>query len=313
MGILDFLRGLFGGSSSSRYPSDHGYMDPTPAVYEDRFDMTDLAGRLEMSVMELQSFPVGYRKARIPKPSGGHRRLSVPSDELKIVQRRILRRLLDRLPAHGAACGFEKGQSVVTNALPHVGKAVVVRMDIVDFFPSTSADRVTEYFRRIGWDALAAEALTRLCTHENGLPQGAPTSPRLSNLVNYRLDARLDALARSVGAAYTRYADDMTFSLGGEDRQPLNCVICSTKVILRDFGYRLHQKKKLRIARRGDRQLVTGLVVNETLNLPRPVRRKLRAVRHRLATGRDATLTHEQLAGWDAFEEMVRRGGNPSL
>lgn len=313
MGILDFLRGLFGGSSSARYPSDHGYMDASPSVYEDRFDMTDLARRLEMSVMEVQSLPVGYREARIPKPSGGHRRLSVPSDELKVVQRRILRRLLDRLPAHPSARGFEKGQSIATNALPHVGQAVIVRMDIVDFFPSTSADRVTEYFRRIGWDAVAADALTRLCTHENGLPQGAPTSPRLSNLVNYRLDARLEALAGSVGAVYTRYADDMTFSLGGEDRQPLNSVICSTKVILRDFGYRLHQKKKLRIARRGDRQLVTGLVVNETLNLPRPVRRKLRAARHHLRTGRPATLTHEQLAGWDAFEEMVRREGNPSL
>jgi retron-type reverse transcriptase len=286
-------------------------MGRTPITPDDRYGMSELCRRLEVPVEQLAEMPVHYHPVRIPKPSGGMRELSVPSDELKALQRRILHRLLGRLPAHPAATGFEKGHSIVTNALPHVGKSIVVRMDITDFFPSTSPGRVREYFRRIGWDAAAADALTRLCTHEDSLPQGAPTSPRLSNLVNYRMDARLDALARRVGADYTRYADDMTFSLVTAERASLHALIGSAKEILADFGYRLHQGKKLRIARRNHRQLVTGLVVNDGINLPRPLRRKLRAIRHHIETGRPTTLTPDQLAGWDALEEMVLRQTQP--
>src|SRR5262249_44280484 len=154
-------------------------------------------------------------------------------DGLKTIQRRILRRLLGRLRCHPAATGFERGRSIVTNARAHVGKAVVVQMDLKDFFTSTTTRRVRKYFRKTGWNREAADLLIRLCTHQGGLPQGAPTSPRLSNLVNYRLDARLARLAgrrrlydprtgqrigsREIGAKYTRYADDLTFSFQSDD------------------------------------------------------------------------------------------------
>jgi retron-type reverse transcriptase len=204
----------------------------------------------------------------------------------------------------------------------------VIRLDLQDFFTSTTATRVTDYFLAIGWQRDAADLLTRLVTHNGSLPQGAPTSPRLSNLLNIRLDSRLDALARTRGMNYTRYADDITFSGKAEDvvktKRPnprviqeempdpdrtarTTDVIHAAKRILKDEGYQIHVHKKLRIARRGDRQIVTGLVVNDKVNLPRAKRRWLRAVEHHLKTGRTASLTQQQLDGWHALLHMIEQ------
>jgi retron-type reverse transcriptase len=285
----------------------------------------ELARRLGIAVEELHGLQPTYREFTIPKKSGGSRLIRAPDEKLKAMQRRILRRLFKRLRSHPAAVGFERGQSIVTNARAHVGKAVVVRMDLKDFFPSTKTRRVRRYFRKIGWNRPAADLLVRLCTYQGGLPQGAPTSPRLSNLVNFRLDVRLQALAKrqcyrnprtgerilgpELNATYTRYADDLTFSFSFDDPQVVRYVIRLAKLILRNEGYTLHLRKKLHIRRRHDCQLVTGLVVNERVNLPRKIRRWLRAVEHRHANGRQATLRPEQLRGWQKFHEMIARAG----
>src|SRR5690606_2115987 len=150
---------------------------------------------LDVSTEELLSHRPDYAETFIAKRSGGRRRLLIPDWKTKQLQRRLVRRVLSRLQAHSAACGFERGRSIVDNARPHVGQAVVVKMDIVDFFPSTSAGRLDRYFRRIGWNREAAALLVRLTTHDGGLPQGASTSPRLSNLVNFFLDVKLTKLA----------------------------------------------------------------------------------------------------------------------
>lgn len=291
----------------------------------------ELARRLGMTVAELRAFQPTYREFTIPKRSGGSRRILAPSDDLKALQRRILRRLLARLRAHPAATGFERGHSIVTNARAHAGQAVVVRMDLKDFFPATQAKRVRGYFRQVGWNRPAADLLTRLCTFDGGLPQGAPTSPRLSNLVNYRLDARLTGLAtrrrlrnprtagrleeRPVGATYSRYADDITFSFPTDDRTTIRYVVRMTGYIVAREGYELHKRRKLRVLRRHMCQQVTGLVVNARVNLPRRTRRWLRAVEHHVATDRAPTLTPTQLAGWRALREMIARQaaeGDPS-
>ncbi|HAU36527.1 MAG TPA: hypothetical protein DCX07_02280 [Phycisphaerales bacterium] len=295
MGLGEWIGRLFGGKSQDRGGS----------VAPGRLVLVELSARLGVSVAELQAARVEYAQFTVPKRRGGQRKISAPSDGLKTLQRRILYRLLGRLKSHPTVQGFERGRSIVTNAVPHVGRAVVLRMDIRDFFPTTTAKRVEMYFRRTGWDAESAALLTRLCTHEGGLPQGAPTSPRLSNLVNHPMDARLEALAATAGATYTRYADDLTFSLPQDTPGTTARLIGSTKAILRSYGYRLHQDKKLRIWRRHDRQMVTGLVVNERANLPRRLRRKLRAIEHHLLTGRPATLTADQLNGWKALQNMV--------
>jgi len=267
-----------------------------------------LARRRGMSPPELASIQAAYRQFTIPKRSGGHRRILAPQKELKSVQRRILRRLLALLVSHPAATGFERGRSIVTNASRHLGRAVVVRMDLRDFFDSTSARRVRRFFRRIGWNRPAARRLGELCTHRGALPQGAPTSPRLANLVNYRLDTRLNNLAAAFGATYTRYADDLVFSFDVDKRTQTRRLINLVKLIVREEGYRVHTRRKLHIRRRHQQQRVTGLVVNDRVNLPRRTRRWLRAVEHHHATGRSSTLTETQLSGWRAYASMIAGG-----
>lgn len=313
MSLFALFKKLLGGGKP--YPDDAG------------FGLDELARRLDMDRLTLSMFEPKYREVFIPKRTGGKRRLHVPDDETKALQRRILHRLLAKLRVHDAAQGFEPERSIARNAVPHAHRAVVVRLDICDFFSSTSRDRVYDYFRCIGWNREAGELLTKLTTHEGGLPQGAPTSPRLSNLVNYILDARLAALARKpplamnpktlvrktqhLGAqpagtaVYTRYADDITFSFDRDVRLDVKIAIRSTKNILADYGYRLHLKKKLHVRRRHQQQRVTGLVVNEKVQLPRKTRRWLRAVEHHIATGKPATLNEAQIAGWRALQKMI--------
>lgn len=312
MGLLRWLLGLVG-------------------LGKPRLSVADLARRLAMAEEDLRLVEPAYREFTIPKRSGGVRRIHAPEATLKAVQRRILRAVLVPLRCHPAVHGFEKGRSIVTNAVKHVGREVVIRLDIQDFFPSISLKRVSQFFRNHGWNREAANLLTRLCTHEGGLPQGPPTSPRLANLVNYRLDARLHGLAvahsgkvktrnprsgqlldRPTGigeATYTRYADDLTFSFTSGDAWLVRGVLWFARHIVEDEGYRLHLRRKLRIRRRHERQAVTGLVVNQRVNLPRETKRRLRAVEHHIRTGRPATLTREQLAGWRGLEVMVEKQG----
>jgi retron-type reverse transcriptase len=288
------------------------------------FGADELSRRLGVSERELRAVEVAYHTFHVPKRTGGTRTIQAPAPALKAMQRRILHKLLRRLEAHPCATGFERGHSIVTNAQPHVGQELVIKLDFRDFFTATTAKRVERYFYKIGWNADAAAVLVRLCTHEGSLPQGAPTSPRLSNLVNHRLDARLFALAQVRGLAYSRYADDMTFS--GPARAPalknnpktmepkpgdvyrVNDIVHLVKDIVAEEGYALHTDKKLRIARRHQRQVVTGLVVNQKVQLPRKTRRWLRAVEHRLAKTGQSTLSPQQLEGWRAFHSMVRSG-----
>ena len=313
MGWFDFLKRLVGGRETLP-PPDQGH------------DVEELAGRLQMSVDKLHRVEVSYGAFTVRKRRGGTRTIHAPNRPLKNFQRRLLRRVLSRLAVHPAATGFQRGQSIVTHAMLHAMRPVVLKLDIRDFFPSTSAGRINAYFRRIGWNQEAADLLVKWCTHDGGLPQGAPTSPRLSNLVNFRMDARVSGLARqgctlytnpktldTVGPPgettifYTRYADDITLSFDDDVHGAVNSMIYAVKRIVSDEGYLLHTKKKLRIMRAHDRQMVTGLVVNAGVNLPRETRRWLRAVEHHLATGRTSTLTEAQLQGWRALQSMIGR------
>lgn len=266
----------------------------------------ELAERVGIPLAELEAIPIRYNAFDVPKRSGGTRTIHAPDPALKTIQRQIYRSLMKRLPVHAAVTGFRPGYSIASNAACHVGQAVVVRMDIKDFFGSTTAKRVERYFRHVGWNRAAAALLTRICTHEGALPQGAPTSPVLANAVNFQMDARLTGIARRYGAIYTRYADDLTFSFAEDQRENVGQTIYFTKEIVQDCGgYKLHQKKKLRIRRRHQQQCVTGLVVNERMALPRKTRRWLRAVDHRIQQGGAATLTPQQRQGWAALEHMI--------
>ena len=272
-----------------------------------RHDLAELARRLGVPAADLRAFRPVYTTFRIPKRSGGERTITAPIAATKALQRRILRRLLDRLPAHPAAQGFERGRSIVTNAAVHQDPAVLVKLDVEDFFGTTRTARIRRYWRVIGWDREAAAVLTRLTTHVGGLPQGAPTSPRLSNLVNVRLDARLAGIARSRGAVYTRYADDLSFSFTADDGAAVRQLIHAVRrTVWAEGRYRIHVNRKVEIRRRHERQAITGLIVNEgPPRLDRERRRWLRAVEHRRYSGGRPTIDDDALRGWQALEAMI--------
>lgn len=275
-----------------------------------RFGLDELARRLASCGIDPLTLQPTYHTFTITKRNGKPRRIDAPDEPTKRVQRAILRRVLAGIPSHPAAHGFERGRSVVTNASVHTDSQVVIKMDIRNFFNATRAERVLGFYRRFGWDEASAARLVELTTLRGGLPQGAPTSPRLANLVNYRLDASLAALAAKVSARYTRYADDMTFSLDVDDPSAFNTIIGITRDALSDFGYEVHWRKTLHLRRTHQRQTVTGIVVNDGVSLARETRHWLRAVEHHLKQGRPATLTPTQLAGWRAYEAMIDRGVN---
>ena len=273
-----------------------------------KLTMVDLAQRLSVDAEFLKAFRPAYGRISLPKKRGGYRSIVVPDEPTKKLQQRVLHRLLGRLTVHPAALGFEKGKSIADHAAVHAGSAVIVKADIIDFFNSTTSKRVGDYFRRIGWDDACSAILTRICCDEGGLPQGAPTSPRLSNLVNKGFDELLQTIAVRRGMKYSRYADDLCFSYADERRKTgerIRGLLQEVRRIGRTYGYRLHGKDKSRIVRQHRRQLVCGLVINEKPNLPRETRRRLRAIRHRMATKGEATMSREQLAGWTAYEKMI--------
>ncbi|MEM6959141.1 MAG: reverse transcriptase domain-containing protein [Myxococcota bacterium] len=279
---------------------------------EDRFDLDELARRLGREPDFLRGFVPTYGRHTIAKRGpyrdgpGGRRTLHTPDPDAMAIQRAILHRILRDLRVHEAATGFERGSSVAKNAAAHAHQAVVIKLDLESFFERTGAERVRAYFRFIGWNAEAADVLTRLTTYEGGLPQGAPTSPALSNRVNFSLDATIAREALYCGATYTRYADDITLSLPYDRSATPRGLIQRVERIAKRHGYTVHRTKKRHVLRPHQRQEVTGLVVNDGPRLPRKTRRWLRAVEHRIRTGGAATLTAEQLAGWRAYESHVQ-------
>jgi RNA-directed DNA polymerase len=228
-----------------------------------------------------------YLKWTLPKKSGGVRIISAPAPSLKIVQRRILEKLLDPLGFHACAYGFAKGRSIKDNALVHVGNPIVANVDISNCFPSVRWPLVLGVMRRDLGSQLSPSAISTLvdiCTAEGGLPIGAPTSPSLLNRVLLVSDRILGDESKKRSCNYSRYADDLTFS--GEHGAIE--MIGVSKGVLGRIGLSL-DPKKTNIFRKGRRQAVTGLVVNQQVSVPRRIRRRLRAAVHSAENGNQIT------------------------
>jgi retron-type reverse transcriptase len=307
VGIFDFFRRDKSRPNPFGVESLHGGRAAPTRPATGKRSVAALEALLGMPGRSLRALAGEYTEFTIPKRTGGMRKIAAPKPELKKVQSVILRRILAKLRAHDAAMAFERRRSIVTHARAHAKKAVVVRIDVKDFFGSIREKRVRAFFMAIGWEKDAAALLTELCTYRGVLPQGAPTSPRLANLVSHQMDARLSGLAKKRGAVYTRYADDLTFSFESDAGDRV--LVGATELILRDYDLQIHMKKKLRIRRRHQQQLVTGLVVNDGVRMPRRTRRWLRAVEHHLKTGKTATLSEAQMAGWRAFRKSIEGTG----
>ena len=266
----------------------------------------------------------GYVRFTIPKSDGGQRAITAPRAALKRAQRAVLQRVLEVLPTHPCAHGFVKGRSVVTNARPHVGRALVVKLDLHDFFPTVDFRRVQGLFAYYGYNAEVSKLLAAICTHRpvlpdgfvvwpGVLPQGAPTSPALANLVCRRLDARLEGVARRFGATYTRYADDLTFSFEAVPAA-LGRFLWWVDQVTQQEGFALNARKR-RILRPHQQQRVTGVVVNERPAVPRSDRRRLRAVLHQCRTEGVAAASRgrEDFASWLRGEAAWVNAVQPEL
>jgi len=244
-----------------------------------------------------------YHYRVLAKRFGRVRLIEAPKPRLKQLQRQILSGILEKIPPHPAAHGFLKGRSIKTFVAPHVGQRAILRMDLRDFFPSVGAARIQAFFRIAGYPESVADLLGGVCTSAtprdvwNGigfdvdpadvhearllyarphLPQGAPTSPALANLCAYRIDCRLAGFAASVGATYTRYADDLAFSGGEAFERSSDRLSPHIAAILHEEGFTVHHRKT-RVMRQGVRQHLAGLVANQRLNVMRPDFDRLKA------------------------------------
>jgi RNA-directed DNA polymerase len=255
-----------------------------------------------------------YRIFSIRKRSGGKRYISVPESGLLNVQRWIHDRILcspfaERLLSNNSTA-YRPGSSHIDNAKRHLGAPWVLKLDITQFFESISERQVYHVFRALGYRAQVAFLLARLCTRTlpqevdwrlkkktkrwmpgrsykflqaavvGHLPQGAPTSPMLANLVCYALDLELQKIADRCGLTYTRYADDMTFSGDEINRETSGKLIKDVCTVLSRNGFGMNHQKT-HIAKNGSRKIVTGISISEdVLRLPRAYKDSIRQELH---------------------------------
>ncbi len=270
-------------------------------------ELSDCLGTLDKTLNWLTKGPQGYgagtehyRVHVIAKRSGGVRLIEAPKARLKRIQREILNQILNQLPTHTAAHGFVRQRSTLTHVQPHVGQAWILRMDLEDFFPSIDGARIFGLFRSLGYPYEVTQSLTNLTTSVLGtetirkslmgnfgqeasermvaelarlyfrrhLPQGAPTSPALANLVAYRFDCRLTGLANAYGANYSRYGDDLLFSSPTIMKRSLIKMADQVASIAWEEGFRVRHRKTAMIPN-SQRQTAVGIVLNHRPNLVR--------------------------------------------
>jgi len=212
-----------------------------------------------------------YRTFKIPKKSGGEREISEPLPSLKEIQHWILKEILDKLSVSQYAKAYVHKRSIRENARFHVAQKAILTIDLENFFGSLKFNKVYGFFVQLGYSVPVATMLSNLCCLSESLPQGAPTSPALSNLLMQQTDKRISGFIKKKKIRYTRYADDLTFS---GDFEP-GMIIKFVKSVMNDINLRLNEKK-IRVRRPGQRQEVTGVVVNEKMQAPKELRRELR-------------------------------------
>ncbi len=269
-----------------------------------------------------------YITFQIPKKSGGHRTIKAPIESLKLLQRRVSNLLLDcadeinaaRQLKDRTAHGFKRKRSIITNARQHRHRRWVFNLDLEEFFPSINFGRVRGFFlknRDFELHPEVATVLAQIACHDNSLPQGSPCSPVISNLVAHLLDMRLVRLASGSGCTYSRYADDLTFSTNKKDFPPEIAVPSASegvgshlwlpgealRTLIESTGFRINAKKT-HLMYRSSRQNVTGLVVNQKINVRWEYRHNVRAMVHRLVrTGQFELLGVTQKDGQTVLEK----------
>lgn len=221
-----------------------------------------------------------YHNFEIPKRDGGKRLIAAPTKDLKRVQKNILNNVLYQFKPHINCYGFIKNKSIFSNASKHRNKEIIFNTDIKDFFNTITSKRIQGLLEKLGFSKDVAYLITELCTFNRHLPQGAPTSPHISNLICHTLDKRLTGLAKKMNVEYSRYADDITFS-GSKIPRSITKLI---EKIVRKEGFKL-ARDKTRFLSKANRQVVTGLIVNQKkLSIGRKKYHILKSIIHNCKT-----------------------------
>lgn len=257
----------------------------------------DLSSLLDLRPDQLTHYTFGrgrrYKPYHIKKRNGHYRTIWAPASGLKAIQSKLLDVFGAVFTPRDCVHGFVATRSIATNAFPHVNKDWVLNVDLAAFFPSINFGRVRGLFmaRPYNLPGRVATILARLCTFQNELPQGSPASPIVSNMIVSRLDSELTRLARRYKCTYSRYADDITISRDGsfppaladwdhESPADRDCVLGPRlRQAIATNGFCVNPEK-LRLQYRDERQIVTGLIVNEIVNVPRRFVRRIRAMLH---------------------------------
>jgi hypothetical protein len=263
----------------------------------------DLSKAMKISIGELRFLAFSrknskinhYKRFHMPKKSGGVRLISAPMPRLKQAQHWILEEVLNKVIVNTKAHGCVVGRSIKTNAEPHIGKAVVINQDLKNFFPSITYIRIKGVFIKLGYSQQVATIFALLCSEpkildisllgenyyaqrgDRVLPQGAPCSPAITNILCRKMDSRLDGLGTRYGFNYTRYVDDLTFSGTHEQFTNITALLKYSKRIVKEENFTLHPDK-LRIMKQNSKQEVTGVVVNEKANVPKKALKRFRAL-----------------------------------
>lgn len=272
-------------------------------VMNDLHDMSK-ATRISFETLRLLIYRADYRYKiySIKKKSSQKvRTIYQPSRELKALQGWVLRNILDKLSSSPFSIGFEKQHSILNNATPHIGANFILNIDLEDFFPSLTAKKVFGVFYSLGYNRTISSSLTKICCYQNLLPQGAPSSPKLANLICSKLDYRIQGYAGSRGLIYTRYADDLTLSA-----QSMKKVIKAKDFlfsIIPTEGLVINAKKTCISGPRAQKK-VTGLVISqEKAGVCRLKYKELRAKIHYIFSGRSQEIEH--VRGWMSFISSV--------
>ncbi|MCI8371588.1 MAG: RNA-directed DNA polymerase [Lachnospiraceae bacterium] len=283
-----------------------------------------------------------YYRFEIPKKDGRMRQIAAPKTQLKTAQRAVLDQILQKAEVSEQSHGFLKSRSVLTSAKSHeAGPELLINMDLENFFPTITFERVRGLFQSFGYSGYIASLLAMICTYcermpleikgetkyvkttDRILPQGSPASPMITNIICRRLDQRLQGLSQKLGLTYTRYADDMSFSYTGEAQQfAIGSFLSSVRKIVEDEGFCI-KEQKTHVLRKSNRQYITGIVINnEEIGVPRKWVKVLKASIHNARklyeTGGCVTnQTRNEIAGkiaWlrsvneERYQKLIRQG-----
>ena len=263
----------------------------------------DVASAMNITLAELRFLTFSrknskishYKRFKVAKKSGGFRLISAPMPRLKKAQLYILEQILNKTNTHPKAHGCVIGKSILSNAEPHVNKAVVINQDLKNFFPSITYNRIKGVFKSLGYSEQIAVIFALLCSEpkildisllgenyfaQRGnrfLPQGSPCSPAITNVLCRNMDYRLEGIGKKYGFNYSRYVDDITLSGDKEQFTNITAVLKYSSKIIEDENFVLHPEK-LRIMKRHQRQEVTGVVVNEKPNVNKKSLKRFRAL-----------------------------------